>query len=107
MMLDRFRAVEQGRGDLLVDMPFAVCMATRVFWEVSVEAVIDEDLASAMLAEQVGADLLVIATDVAGVYIEWATPAARRLGHVTPEELSAHSFPSSDRAPLGRNGPPG
>jgi carbamate kinase len=32
-----------------------------------VEAVIDEDLASAMLAEQVGADLLVIATDVAGV----------------------------------------
>jgi carbamate kinase len=32
-----------------------------------------------MVAEQVGADLLVIATDVAGVYVEWATPAARRL----------------------------
>ncbi len=39
-----------------------------------VEAVIDKDLASALLAEQLDADLLVIATDVDGVYTDWGTP---------------------------------
>ncbi|MEM2124686.1 MAG: carbamate kinase, partial [Methanolinea sp.] len=44
-----------------------------------VEAVIDKDLASALLAREVGADLLVMATDVDGVYLGWRTPDARRL----------------------------
>jgi hypothetical protein len=35
MMLDRLWAEEQGCGDLLVDMPFAACRATRVSLEVS------------------------------------------------------------------------
>jgi carbamate kinase len=39
-----------------------------------VEAVIDKDLASALLAEQLDADLLVIASDVDGVYTGWGTP---------------------------------
>ncbi len=48
-----------------------------------VEAVIDKDLASALLAEQLDADLLVIATDVDGVYIDWgnARPGQAGLGH--------------------------
>src|SRR4029450_3070317 len=45
---------------------------------VGVEAVIDKDLASQLLAREVGADLLVMATDVDGVYTGWGTPAQRR-----------------------------
>ena len=45
-----------------------------------VEAVVDQDAVSALIAEQLGADLLVIATDVPGVYEGWGTPHAHLLG---------------------------
>ncbi len=64
-----------------------------------VEAVIDKDLASALLAEQLGADLRVIATDVDGVYVDYGTPEQRRLTEVTPDELEALSFPSGSMGP--------
>jgi carbamate kinase len=41
-----------------------------------IEAVIDKDLASGLLAQQLEADLLVIATDVDGVYADWGTPSS-------------------------------
>src|SRR4051812_32852468 len=41
---------------------------------IGVEAVIDKDLASELLAREVNADLFVMATDVEGVYAEWGTP---------------------------------
>ena len=44
---------------------------------IGVEAVIDKDLASELLAEDVGADLFVMATDVDGVYLDWGTPEQR------------------------------
>src|ERR1700751_5357902 len=59
---------------------------------VGVEAVIDKDLASELLAEDVDADLFVMATDVDGVYLDWGTPDQRRLDTVTPEELAGHQF---------------
>ena len=34
---------------------------------------IDKDLASALLAEGLGADMLVLATDVDAVYADWGT----------------------------------
>jgi carbamate kinase len=52
-----------------------------------VEAVVDKDATSAMLAEELGADLLVIASDVDAVYLDWGTPEARRLERTTPDEL--------------------
>ena len=52
-----------------------------------VEAVVDKDATSAMLAEQLDADLLVIATDVDGVHVDWGTPQQRRLDRATPDEL--------------------
>lgn len=64
-----------------------------------VEAVIDKDLASALLAEQLGADLLVIATDVDGVYSGWGTPQQARLGLVTPEELTGLELPKGSMGP--------
>jgi carbamate kinase len=66
---------------------------------VGVEAVIDKDLASELLAEDVSADLLLMATDVDGVYTGWATPQQRRLGRVTPEELAGYEFASGSMGP--------
>jgi carbamate kinase len=66
---------------------------------VGVEAVIDKDLASELLAEDVHADLFVMATDVDGVYLDWGTPRQRRLDQVTPEELAAHQFAAGSMGP--------
>jgi carbamate kinase len=67
-----------------------------------VEAVIDKDLASSLLARQLDADLLVIATDVDGVYDAWGTPEQRRLEHVTPEELQRLVLPAGSMGPKVR-----
>ncbi|MGY1855825.1 carbamate kinase [Modestobacter sp. SYSU DS0290] len=56
-----------------------------------VEAVIDKDLTAALLATELGADTLVIATDVPHVMVDFGTPAARPLGRVTTAELRAHA----------------
>ena len=66
---------------------------------VGVEAVIDKDLASALLAAQVDAQLLVMATDVEGVYLDWGTPQQRKLDRVTPEELRALDFAAGSMGP--------
>jgi carbamate kinase len=51
------------------------------------EAVIDKDLTSAVLATEVGAELLVILTAVPQVYAEFGKPGQRALGAVTLEEV--------------------
>jgi carbamate kinase len=56
-----------------------------------VEAVIDKDLTAALLARELGADTLVVATDVPHVVLGFGTDAARPLGRVTPGELRAHA----------------
>ncbi len=66
---------------------------------VGVEAVIDKDLASELLAEDVAADLFVMATDVDGVYVGWATPQQRRLDRATPEELAGYQFAAGSMGP--------
>jgi carbamate kinase len=64
-----------------------------------VEAVIDKDLASELLAEDVAADLFVMATDVDGVYVGWATPQQRRLDRATPEDLASYQFAAGSMGP--------
>ncbi len=64
-----------------------------------VEAVIDKDLASALLAEQLEADLLVIATDVDGVYANWGTTNQTKLDYVTPGELGDLKLPEGSMGP--------
>jgi carbamate kinase len=66
---------------------------------VGVEAVIDKDLASQLLAREVDADLYVMATDVDGVYTGWGTPEQRRLGRVTPSELRELRFAAGSMGP--------
>ncbi|MDR3553290.1 MAG: carbamate kinase [Syntrophobacteraceae bacterium] len=51
-----------------------------------VDAVIDKDLASAKLAEEVGADMLVIATDVEGAAISYGEPGEKFLGRLGLDE---------------------
>jgi carbamate kinase len=64
-----------------------------------VEAVVDKDLASALLARQLSADLLLLLTDVAAVELDWGTPDARPLHTVTTTELEQHTFASGSMAP--------
>jgi carbamate kinase len=66
---------------------------------VGVEAVIDKDLASELLAREVGADLLVMATDVDGVHTGWGTSEQRRLGRVTASELRELRFAAGSMGP--------
>jgi carbamate kinase len=64
-----------------------------------VEAVIDKDLAGELLAEDVGADLYLMATDVDGVYLNWGTAEQRRLDRVTPGELASYQFAAGSMGP--------
>ena len=66
-----------------------------------IEAVIDKDLASSLLARELDADLLVIATDVDGVYADGGTPTQRRLERVTPEDLEPLVLPAGSLGPGG------
>jgi carbamate kinase len=54
-----------------------------------VEAVIDKDLTAALVAQEIGADLLVIATDVDSAVTDWGTAHARPIGEVTTSEMRA------------------
>ncbi len=64
-----------------------------------VEAVIDKDLAASLLARELDADLLVIATDVDGVYTDWGTPQQRRLSDVTAAEMETLDLPAGSMGP--------
>jgi carbamate kinase len=64
-----------------------------------VEAVIDKDLASALLARDIEADLFVMATDVQGVYLDWGRPGARLIRNTTPIDLKHYSFPAGSMGP--------
>ena len=64
-----------------------------------VEAVIDKDLAAALLAEELDADLLVIATDVDAVYTDWGTPEQARLSAVTVDEVIGMDLPAGSMGP--------
>ena len=53
-----------------------------------VDAVVDKDRAAAILASDIGADLLLILTDVDAVYTDWGLPTQRRLERLTLEEAA-------------------
>jgi carbamate kinase len=61
--------------------------------------VIDKDLASALLAKDVGADALVIVTDVDGVYAGWGTPEQKLIEQASPEELASAEFAAGSMGP--------
>jgi carbamate kinase len=66
---------------------------------VGVEAVIDKDFASAVLAEELHADVLAIVTDVDAVYADWGTPEQRAIRRASPAALGAGSFAEGSMGP--------
>jgi carbamate kinase len=64
-----------------------------------VEAVVDKDAATAMLARNLGADLLLLLTDVPAVERGWGTADARPIGAIKSRELSALEFAGGSMAP--------
>jgi carbamate kinase len=66
-----------------------------------VDAVIDADLVSELIARGVDADLLVMATDVDAVYADWGLRTQRRLRRVTPEALRSMDLASGSMGAKG------
>ena len=66
---------------------------------VGAEVVIDKDRASALLARQLNARLLILATDTDGVYTDWGSDNARKLDNVTPEEMYQYDFDAGSMGP--------
>jgi carbamate kinase len=66
---------------------------------IGIEAVIDKDLASALLAIDLDADVLAILTDVDAVYAGWGTPEQRAIRRATPESLAATEFAAGSMGP--------
>ena len=64
-----------------------------------VDAVIDKDLCSGLLARELDADCLVIATDVAAVFLHWGQPEQRAIGKVSPQALAQQTFPAGSMRP--------
>jgi carbamate kinase len=66
---------------------------------VGVECVIDKDLATELLARELGADLYVMLTDADAVYEGWGTPAQRAIRRASPDALSSMSFAAGSMGP--------
>jgi len=63
------------------------------------EVVIDKDRASALLARELHADLLVLATDVDGVYEDWGGPGERLIDRLTLSEMKGLALPEGSMGP--------
>ncbi|MEO8683285.1 MAG: carbamate kinase [Devosia sp.] len=64
-----------------------------------IEAVIDKDRASALLARQLDADMLLLLTDVDAVYSDFGTPRSRPIARVGAKALSADEFAAGSMRP--------
>ena len=64
-----------------------------------IEAVIDKDLASSLLASQLEADLLVIATDVNAAFIDYGKPTQKAIGEAHPDEIEKLGFAAGSMGP--------
>jgi carbamate kinase len=66
---------------------------------IGVEAVIDKDLCSAVLATEIQADCLLIGTDVEAIYLDWGKSTQRPIQKITSTELKRISFPEGSMGP--------
>ncbi|MCG8598198.1 MAG: carbamate kinase [Kiloniellales bacterium] len=64
-----------------------------------VEAVIDKDLASELLARDLDADLFIMATDADAVYLDWGKPEARGIKRASPAALQTYEFAAGSMGP--------
>lgn len=66
---------------------------------IGVEAVIDKDRASALLAIDLHADMFAMLTDVNAVYVDYGRPTQRALEIISPDELEQYSFAAGSMGP--------
>ena len=66
---------------------------------VGVECVIDKDLATELLARELGADVYVMLTDADAVYEGFGTPAQRAIRRASPDALAAMKFAAGSMGP--------
>ena len=66
---------------------------------IGVEAVIDKDFASALLATSLRAEALLMLTDVAAVFRDFGTDHAAPIARLTPEQAAALTLPQGSMAP--------
>jgi carbamate kinase len=64
-----------------------------------IEAVIDKDLASELLARELEADLFIMATDADAVYLDWNKPTQKAIKTVSPETLKSYEFAAGSMGP--------
>jgi carbamate kinase len=68
------------------------------YWR-DAEAVVDKDLTAAVLAQKIGADALLLLTDVSHVETGWGTATARPIERTAPSELRASTFAEGSMGP--------
>ena len=66
---------------------------------IGIEAVIDKDKASALLAKKLGADMLLMLTDVDAVYKDWGTNNQSTISKTTAKQISQMSFANGSMGP--------
>jgi carbamate kinase len=66
---------------------------------IGVEAVIDKDFASELLARELKADLFVMLTDADAVYVDWGKPTQRAIRRAPPAALRDFRFPAGSMGP--------
>jgi len=66
---------------------------------VGVEAVIDKDLCSELLARELDADLFVMLTDADAVYSDWGKPTQRPIRRISAAALAGMSFAAGSMGP--------
>ena len=66
---------------------------------IGVEAVIDKDRASALLAIELHADIYAMLTDVDAIYVDYGQPSQHALGMVSPDTLQRYRFPAGSMGP--------
>lgn len=101
------RIIQLGAIERLVDSGFlVVCVGgggvpvvADGTGHVGIEAVVDKDLSSALLAIGLEADILVLATDVDAVVSGWGTEDERAISRTTPGWLRSQSFVTGSMAP--------
>lgn len=64
-----------------------------------IEAVVDKDRAATLLAQAIGADALLLLTDVDAVYRDWPAPRMRAIARAAPRDVAGLAFAAGSMAP--------
>ena len=64
-----------------------------------IEAVIDKDLCSELLARELEADVFIMATDADAVFLDWGKPTAKAIRKASPKAMREFSFPAGSMGP--------